>query len=438
MRNTLESPGRYETAGAGPQLSLPLLATPLVLVLSVSLTLLMVLFPPAALLAASAPLMLLMTTRTMRPLLIACLVGNLLMLFGSSGEVEFLGRLQIDSSTTASAITFSNSMAIAIYSASKSNARRESLRGAVLLPIPFHVGLLSAAVVVLLVRFSGGIPILQGDVGRLSGLLSINPYLGLLSGILPIAAVFLKSPKSHLVFVLKMLLLVLVVGTASRLLLGAVIVGIVSSSGLLTGRLKGKSRFYLLSAGVITIFAVTKIYAARTAEGIQQIYESRLSSIGGVTGWISDIIGPSIFYAARNGLVVSEIIHDNSLQPPQGFVFGGLMHVLNLNVDPEIWLTSAIGFNVSSVGAIATPLWSGAQADFGVPGAYFFAVAVGLVLATALRRVPHLEYWFAFGILLSFYGSYMVSSQFLGASLIVVLVVMWNKSRSTEIHAGIR
>lgn len=418
-------------AGASLQLKLDLLASPLVLVLSVSLTLLMLLFPSSAIIAASVPLLLILTTRTLRPLLAACLIGNLLMIFGSSGEVEFLGRLVIDPSSTATAIIFSNSMAVTIYSVSKTNVRRPSLREPMVLTIPLHVGLLGAAVTVLLIRFIGGVPILQGDAGRLSGLLTINPYLGLLSGILPIAAAFLKSSKSRLVFMLKILLLLLVVGTASRLLLGAVIVGIVSSSGLFAGRLKGKSRFYLLAGGVATVFAVTKIYSARTAEGIQQIYESRLSSIGGVAGWISDIIGPSIFYAARNGLVIHELIFDNSLVPPNGFVFGGFLHVLNININPEIWLTSAIGFNVSTVGAIATPLWAGSQADFGMPGAYFFAILIGFILATVLRRIPDLEYWFAFGILLSFYGSYIVSSQFLGATLIVVLVVVWHNRDSS-------
>lgn len=403
---------------------------PIALVVSITLTLVIAVAPATSLLSAIVPLLLMTTTKNHRPLLAACLIGNLLMIFGSVGEVEFLGYLTIAPSTPAFAVAFSNTMAIAIYAVSKRSAPSWPYDSVRLTPSKVHVALLCSAIAFLLIRFTAGIPILQGDASRLSGLLTVNPYLGLLSGIVPIAASFLSSKKSTLVFALKILVVVLVLGTASRLLLGAVLIGLVTSSTFLQGKRSGKSRFYLVGAGLVTLVSMTKVYAARTAEGIQQVYESRIQNLGGITGWVSDIVGPSVFYAARNGLVVHEILMDNDIRPPAGFISGSLLHSLNLGANPELWLTSAIGFDVISVGAIATPIWSGAQADFGNLGSILIAAVMGTMLATILRRVPNLQYWFAFGILLSFYGSYLVSSQFMAATILIAGVVMWSNSKA--------
>lgn len=416
----------YKVKASGVSNKGVLLAPPFIVVLAVTLTVLMLLFPYAVVVAAAVPLLLFVSAQALRPLLGACLAGNSLMLYGSTGEVEFLGRLIIEPSTTAAAILFSNTLAVTVYVMS-CRRRLEKVAARTPIPISVHIFLLSLASILLLTRFTGGIPVLQGDSGRLNGVLTTNPYLGLFSGVMPIAAAFLNSKKSKIVLALKVLVIVLVVGTASRLLLGAVLVGFISSSRIVRGGLSAKARFYLAVAGIGTIFAVTKIYSARTAEGIQQIYESRLGQIGGFPGWLSDIIGPSLFYAARNGLVIHEIVSDNHLNPPNGFVWGGLLRVLNLNIDPEIWLTTAIGFNVSAVGAIATPIWAGAHADYGMLGTCLVALACGLVFSLVLLKVPELEYWISFGILLSFYGSYLVSSQFIVASGIVLIVAVWSK-----------
>lgn len=427
-KNVLESKDdlsfhRYETRVS---------AGPFVLVVVAVLTLLAAAWPSASLLAAFVPLFLFFVRPTFRPLFAACFLGNLLMLFGSAGEVEFLGHLEVSASTTSASIVFSNVMAVVLFITPGVRPRSESRLKPGSISTATHVGILAVAILLLMLRFLGGIPLLQGDSGRLTGLLSTNPYLGLFSGILPIAASFLSSKKSQLVVVLKLVVLILVIGTASRLLLGAVLVGLVTSSPLVRGGLSVKARIYLFFAGLITIFAVTKIYSARTAEGIQKIYEYRVSNIGGIAGWVTDLIGPSIFYAARNGLVIYEIVMNGDLRPPNGFIFGGILRVVNLGTDPEIWLTSALGFNVLSVGAIATPIWAGAHSDFGAPGACLIAALFGAIFSFAVRNIPELEYWAAFGILLSFYGSYLVSTQFIGASIIIVLVAVWSKRKRAQ------
>jgi hypothetical protein len=406
-----------------------LLGFPFVMMISTIITIVTILLPAGRFLAAGVPLMLMLTSKNFRPLQAACLLGNLLMLFGSTGEVEYLGYLTITPSTPAFAISFSNVMAIAIYTVSRRSVTSRQLPSVQPTPSAVHVSLLVGSALFLLLRFTAGIPILQGDASRVSGLLTVNPHLGLVSGVFPIAASFLTSKKSKLVLFLKILMVILVLGTASRLLLGAVLVGLVTSSSLLQSRGSGKNRLFLTVAGILVLLSVTKVYAARTADGIQQVYENRIQNLGGIAGWISDLIGPSIFYAARNGLVVHEILIDNDITPPNGFISGGLIHALNLGTDPELWLTSAIGFNVTTVGAIATPIWSGAHADFGVLGGLVVASVIGLLLALVLRRVPNLLYWFSFGILLSFYGSYLVSLQFLAATIVVAIIVLWNNAR---------
>jgi hypothetical protein len=136
---------------------------PTIVVLTLILTLLTVLSPELALLAAGVPLLLLTTTKSCRPLLAACLVGNLLMLFGSTGEVEFLGYLTISPNTPAFAIAFSNLMAISIYALSRNDVGSSLSSSARLIPVAVHISLLCTAVALLLLRFTSGVPIFQGD-----------------------------------------------------------------------------------------------------------------------------------------------------------------------------------------------------------------------------------------------------------------------------------
>jgi hypothetical protein len=355
------------------------------------------------------------------------------MVYGSIGEVEFLGYLTISAFTPIAALSFSNALALTIFVISKFSQPDRSKKPALVIPPRVHAIVLFVSMSLLLVRFTSGIPLLQGDASRLSGLLTVNPYLGLLSCIVPIAASFLTSGKSKFVTTLKFAVLILVVGTASRLLLAAVLVGLVTSSSFVLEKHTRKGNIYLIGTALLTVLAITKIYAARTAEGIQQAYEYRIGNVGGAVGFISDIVGPSIFYAARNGLVVHEILMSNDDRPPNGFVGGSLLHALNLGQNPELWLTSMLGFDAVSVGAIATPIWSGTVADFGTVGGILAAVPIGLTLTTALRWVPSLQYWFAFGILLSFYGSYLVSSQFIAASLLIGLIVVSSGSNGRHL-----
>jgi hypothetical protein len=400
---------------------------PIAVLSSLILSLLATLVPQIALLAACVPLLLLLATDRFRPLLAACFLGNLLMVFGSVGEVEFLGYLTISAFTPVVALTFSNVLSLTVFFMSKFGSRipRQPVQR---IPQQLHVVILVVSMALLLVRFTSGIPILQGDASRLSGLLTVNPYLGLLSGIVPIAAAFLNSGKSRLLTALKIAVLLLVVGTASRLLLAAVLVGLVTSSALVTEKQTRRTYVYVIGTALLTVLAITKIYTARTAEGIQQAYEYRIGNVGGIVGFISDIVGPSIFYAARNGLVVNEILMNDDARPPGGFIGGSLLHAINLGQNPELWLTSVLGFDAESVGAIATPIWSGAVADFGLGGGVLAAAVMGLALTLALRFVPSLQYWFAFGVLLSFYGSYLVSSQFLAASLLIAIIAVLSDS----------
>ncbi|WP_423182231.1 hypothetical protein [Arthrobacter sp. NyZ413] len=407
-----------------------LIGFPFLIALSAISTLLVILSPDAGPVAAIAPLLLCVTSKSVRPLLAACFAGNMLMLFGAAGEVEYLGYLTIDSSTSAFAIAFSNVFAISIATISNRSFSVSRDKATQIVPLSLHAFLLIGSAVVLLARFTSGIPLLQGDASRLNGLLTVNPYLGLLSGVLPITAAFLTSKKSKLTVTLKVIVAILVLGTASRLLLGGYLVGLATSSSLMsTGRVGKRQRFYIVLGGVLAIVSIIKIYTARTAEGIQQVYENRLQDIGGVAGWISDILGPSIFYAARNGLVVHEVLQNYDSRPPNGFIFGGLLHAINLAPDPELWMTTAVGFSATSVGAVATPVWAGANADFGSIGGLLVAAIMGALMAFVLRWVPNLRNWFAFGILLSFYGSYLVSMQFLAASVVITGVVLWNNAR---------
>lgn len=376
-----------------------------------------------------------LTTEIFRPLLAACLLGNLLTLYGSVGEVEFLGYLTISASTPSVGIMFSNAMAITIFIMSKTRLGKSLPLPVREIPPRVHAALLVLSIALVLIRFTSGVPIFQGDASRLEGLLSVNPYLGLLSGVVPIGAAFLTSTGSKAIFTLKMVLLILVVGTASRLLLAAVLIGLVTSSPVVMRKHNVKGRIYLVCASVLTVLAITKIYAARTAVGIQQVYEYRINNIGGLVGWISDVIGPSIFYAARNGLVVHEILMRSDSRPPEGFVVGGLLHALNLGENPELWLTTELGFDAISVGAIATPIWSAAVADYGPVMAMGVALLIGICLTCALQWAPNLQYWFAFGVLLSYYGSYLLSSQFLSASFFIAVIVAWNSARRNHVNS---
>jgi hypothetical protein len=99
--------------------------------------------------------------------------------------------------------------------------------------------------------------------------------------------------------------------------------------------------------------------------------------------------------------------------------------------DPERWLTGALGLTVRSVGAIATPIWSGANADFGAWGSLIFALAMGICVTVLCRVIVGSEVWMSIAIVFSFYGSYLVSAQFIGATILMGLCYRFTRRKSS-------
>jgi hypothetical protein len=279
------------------------------------------------------------------------------------------------------------------------------------------------AIGLLLFRLSSGIPIIEGDAARLQSVSSINPYLGLASGTLPIVSAFIAR-KGRLVYAAQLVMVILVFGTGSRLLLAAVIVGFVSRSSVFRGGpVALRNRIYVGVIGVIGLFALLRIYALRTEASIVDTFASRAVEIGGFSGFLTQVLGPSLYYSARNGPVMYELLQKYDLNPPGGFIGGGIANAFNFGTDPERWLTNALGLQISNVGAVATPIWSGASADFGWPQSLLVALVLGLALSLWVRRFPGVILWASFGIVLSFYGSYLVSAQFLAVSLSLTVLL---------------
>lgn len=133
---------------------------------------------------------------------------------------------------------------------------------------------------------------------------------------------------------------------------------------------------------------------------------------------------------------MSEIITDRQLHPRGGFIGGGVLSAFGLAPDPERWLTEALTLDVRSVGAIATPVWSGAHADFGLFGALLFATGLGVVLGRWVRWMPGVTLWAAFGVTLAFYGNYLVSAQFIGVSIALTALLVAGRPRGNQPSLG--
>lgn len=357
----------------------------------------------------------------------AFIVGAILTLYGSAGSVSYLGVTEIKNSTVATALNFFLFGALGSWAVSQKTIVAKDSRpiGRLWTVIAF------SAIAVLLIRFAiGGIPILQGDAGRLGGVASLPTALGLASGALPIALAFTRSVPSRFRTVLKIMLIVLVFATASRLLIAAVLLGLASQSRWFKRKFSVKQLISVVVVAATIVVAVLRIYALRTDATIAETFTGRVANLDGVAGLVTDLIGPSLYFAARNGLVIFETVTDATLHPPSGFIFGGVQNALLLGSDPERWLTIALGFDLRSVGAIATPIWSGATIDFGIFGAAAAAVAFGAICGAWGRRMPIVLPWIAFAIVLSSYGSYLVSSQFITSSMLIVLLA-WTGNRRT-------
>lgn len=360
--------------------------------------------------------------------LTAFVIGAVVVLYGSSGQASYLGLTTIRPETSTSALTIMAVMALGVF-LSTSAGQRVERRAPRMISHRVWVTLAVFAIALLLLRFTSGIPVLAGDAGRLASVASVSPLVGLASGVLPIVVAFLPTPTSKLVTALKILITLLVVGTASRLLLAAVVIGfVVRSKAFQSARGLGPRLALAATVGVVAL-AVLRIYYVRTDTAIIESLSSRAIGVDGFVGYVNSVLGPSLFFAARNGLVAYEISEYGALVPPGGFIVGGLANALSIGSDPERWLTQALGLDVVTTGAVATPIWAGALRDFGLPGALIFALAAGVLMGLWLRTVPELTVWLAFGVVLSAYGSYLVSAQFVAASVILTgLIALFGRS----------
>lgn len=361
--------------------------------------------------------------------LIAC---GLIVLYGSAGQANYLGLASIQPSTVASAIVVLSAMSLGIFLGSGAGMLVKRTHPRLVTP-RMWIALALAAILILLARLSGGVPLLAGDAARLESVANVSPVLGLLSGVLPIVVAYLPTRGSRTVLVLKVTVALLVLATASRLLLAAVLLGFLIRSEWF-GRMRGfRARALLVAALAIVTFAVLRVYSIRTDEAIVESMASRTLGVDGAAGFLNSILGPSIFFGARNGLVVFELSNYSSLTPPGGFIFGGLANALAVGNDPERWLTQALGLDVLTTGAVATPIWAGSVLDFGTIGGMVFALTAGLLIGLWLRSTPEIVPWLSFGIVLSAYGSYLVSAQFVAASLLLTaLLAVFGRQDSSD------
>lgn len=377
-----------------------------------------------AFVSAQAPFVLWLGARSYRSLLGTVWIGANLTWLGSVGAVSYLGISTLSAQTLTTATLFSITLSLVIYIVGF-GSKSESPSG-VRIPSGPHTLLLLLACSLLALRFTSGVPILQGNAARLEGVISVSPLLGLASGSVAIAAAFMSSSPTRWNTILRFVLLALAFGTASRLLLLVVAVGLVSSSSLVRGRSwTFRSGSVGLAAGLLAIWALTKVYELRTEQSSQASDAAKTENVGGVAQFINDQLGASLFLSARNGLAVAELVERRDLQPPHGFIVGGFMNSVRIapeGGDPERWLTTALGFDVQSVGAIATPIWAGASSNFGQLGMILFAVGLGLAVCAVVERIPGVSVWLSISLLLSYYGSYLVSAQFIASSLLILVM----------------
>jgi hypothetical protein len=367
----------------------------------------------------------LLARRSSRTLVTALFISAVITWYGASGVVPYLGVSAIPDRSLALALNFFlfASLGAFLVGGSSPQAQRDRHLGRSWTLLAF------AAIALLLTRFAvSGVPILLGDAGRLAGVANLSAVIGLASGALPIAVAFLPHVPSAASIWLKVVLAVLVFATASRLLLAAVLIGFLVRSPLLR-RGSSAAQRYIFAAGIgLIVLLIIRVYALRTSDLTSGIFSGRTSTVGGFAGLVTEILGPSLYFASRNGLVVYELMRTGSFSPPGGFIIGGLANAVASGSDPERWLTQALGFDVVSVGAIATPIWSGATVDFGPAGAAVFAALLGAFLMTWARKAPFITVWIAFAVVLSSYGSYLVSAQFIASS--ALMMVMYARAGS--------
>ncbi|WP_207840719.1 hypothetical protein [Williamsia soli] len=381
---------------------------------------------PLAGLAVLCPLVFAITFKRLRPLYLAIFVGCSLTWLGTAGQLSYLGVSSISSESFRFALLFGIVLAaiIAILGSLRSGSRSKAY--GIEVSTRSHVFLLMLALLLLANRLSSGIPLLQGNEARLQSVASESPIMGIALGSAVISAAFLRSSPRASIGALQILLVIMTLGTASRLLIVAVLLGVATGYLGHLNRFSGIARSLVAaSAGFVVLGAALLTYGARTEGRLEAIQSERANAIGGFAGFFNETLGPSLYLSARNGLSVNELIQSGGLQPPGGFIIGGATKSLGLSggfADPERWLTTALGFSVDSTGAIATPIWSGALSDYGFLGGLLLAAVVGALCVLYVDFVPGSVVWLSVGIVFSFYGSYLVSAQFIGASLLLAMI----------------
>lgn len=369
--------------------------------------------------------------RSDRALLAGAGVHNVFVWLGTLGTFQFLGTWTIPTEQACIGMLFGNLVAI-------------MGTGTHLSTDPFKDRALfaPAALVALLLlapRLASGIPLLQGDQARLSAVQSINPYIGLLGGCAAIVAAFLPRRRIPTDQALYLLLVLVAALLSSRLLLIAVIVGGLSSStlrGRLSARLQPGGRTWLrLSVyAVVLIVGFLAVYSLRTATEVKAAATNRFAASSTPLQAAVDVVGPGLFLSMRNGHAVYVRLAEASVAPPDGYVQGSLLANVGLAENPELWNTRQLGFDVGSVGAVATPMWAALALDHGVAGVIVGGILVGSIYRTSRRRSLIAGRWMALGIALSSYGSYLLSLQFLVVMTALLILAPNGRTRGESVE----
>lgn len=377
--------------------------------------------------------------------------GMCLAWWGSQGAVAYLGVVDLSESALTYAVLFGWVLcgALAIGSSfTRSLQRRTGSSGGVIVHPGIHLALLLIAIGLLLVRLSSGIPLLQGNESRLAEVADSSPLLGIGVGAFSISSAVCCSPARGslraILSVLQVLLILLVLGTASRLLIVVVLLCVLLNSRSSISRFLGIREVWVTATSVVLGVVISKfVFDIRSSASNAESESVRISNVGGVGGWLNNVFGSSFYWASRNGLTVADLTLNGDLKPPGGFTFGSLLKALRVlpkgTPEPERWLTVALGFSEQSVGAVATPLWAGVRADFGFVGGLLAAVGLAFILLALDRLIPGACAWFGLALLFSFYGSYIVSLQFIFATALLLLSA-WSSRRlgSSSVAVGPR
>ena len=254
------------------------LAHPIVIVAWISGVLIAINAPNYAALALIPITLFLLVSK--QPLLSgAILTSALFTIFGAVGNFLYLGVTAIDVHTISTAMIFHLFFTLGVYLGGLAVPRSVSQPRPILQQL--WAILMLATIFLLIARFAlNGTPLLNASGNRLEGISQLNPYLGLISGVLPIITAYLPSYRGGLTTVLKFIVAFLVFLTGSRLLLAAVLVGYVYQylRGRSDRKMTRSGRLVLLSlVGLaLLITAIVNIYSIRTTQNVTLTWQERV------------------------------------------------------------------------------------------------------------------------------------------------------------------